>query len=73
MRPQLIAGIVLAVLGALILFRGLTYGGGRSVVRVGEFQASVEERRPIPAWVGGLAIGGAVLLIGAGMRRRRVA
>jgi len=71
MKAQTIAGIVLAGLGALIMVRGLNYGAQRSVVRVGDFQASVEERRAIPTWVGGVAIAGGLVLVGAGLRRRR--
>jgi len=71
MKPQMIAGIVLAGLGAFIVLRGLNYSSQRSVMRVGEFQASVEERRAVPTWVGGVALVGGLLLVGAGLRRRR--
>jgi uncharacterized cupredoxin-like copper-binding protein len=71
MKPQLIAGILLAVLGAFIVFRGLTYGSQRSVIQVGDMKASVDARRSVPTWVGGVAIVGGVLLIGAGVRRRQ--
>ena len=70
MKPLAIAGIVLAVLGAFIVFRGLSYGSHRSVMRVGDMQVSAEEQRAIPAWVGGVAIvGGVLLLVGASRRR----
>jgi hypothetical protein len=69
MRPTTIAGILLLALGAFILFRGLSYTSDRSVLKVGEFQASVEERRSVPAWAGGLiAVAGIGLLV-AGRRR----
>jgi drug/metabolite transporter (DMT)-like permease len=71
MKPQMIAGIVLVGLGVFIVLRGLNYGSQRSVMRVGDFQASVETRRAIPTWVGGVAIVGGLLLVGAGVRRRR--
>lgn len=71
MKPQVIVGILLAGLGAFILLRGLTYNSSRSVIRVGEVQASVEERRAIPTWAGGIAIAGGILLISTGLRRRR--
>jgi len=71
MKPMAIAGIVLAVVGAFIVFRGLSYGSHRSVMRVGDLQVSAEEQRAIPAWVGGVAIVGGVLLVAAGVRRRR--
>jgi len=70
MKPQVIAGIALACLGVFLLLRGFNYGSHRSTMRVGEFQASVEERRAIPAWVGGVAIIGGLLLVGASRRTR---
>ena len=71
MKWQMLAGIILAGLGAFIVLRGLSYGSGRSVVRVGDFQASVEEQRAIPTWVGGVAIVAGLLLVGASSVRRR--
>lgn len=69
MKPQLIVGIVLVVLGAFIVFRGLSYSE-RSVIEVGDMKASVDARRSVPTWVGAAAIAGGVLLIGAGVQRR---
>ena len=71
MKPQLIAGILLVVLGAFIVFRGMGYGSEHSVIQVGDMKASVDARRSVPTWVGGVAIVGGVLLIGAGVRRRQ--
>lgn len=71
MKAKLITGVVCAGLGIFILVRGLNYGYQRSVMRVGEFQASVEEHRAIPPWVGAVAIAGGLLLVGAGLRSRR--
>jgi hypothetical protein len=68
---QLIAGLVLVGLGAYVVLQGVSYGSHRSVMRLGDFQASVEEQRAIPTWAGGLAIVGGVVLVGAGLRRRR--
>jgi drug/metabolite transporter (DMT)-like permease len=70
MKPQVILGIVLAGIGAFIVLRGLNYGSDRSVMRVGEFQASVETRRAVPLWVGGVAIVAGLLLVGASAARR---
>lgn len=70
MKPQLMVGILLAVLGAFIVFRGLSYASQHSVIQVGDVKASVDARRSVPTWVGGVAIVGGVLLIGAALRRR---
>ncbi|HXI65056.1 MAG TPA: hypothetical protein VNH14_11165 [Gemmatimonadales bacterium] len=71
MRPLSIAGILLVVVGAFIVFRGLSYGSQRNVMRIGDVQVAAEEQRAIPAWIGGVAIVGGVLLLSAGVRRRR--
>jgi hypothetical protein len=70
MRPLSLVGILLLVVGAFILFRGLTYKSKDEVLRVGDLKASVEEKRAVPAWVGGLAIVGGIVLLAAGMKRR---
>jgi drug/metabolite transporter (DMT)-like permease len=70
MKPQMIAGILLLVLGAFIVFRGLSYGSQHSVIQVGDMKASVDAQRPVPTWIGGVAIVGGALLVGAGLRRR---
>jgi hypothetical protein len=70
MRPATLGGILLIALGAFILFRGFSYTSNRSVLKVGELEASLEERRTVPAWAGGvIAVAGLVLLV-AGARRR---
>ena len=72
MKPMVIAGIVLALLGAFVLFSdGFTFASQRSVLRVGDLEVSAEERRTVPDWVGGVAIVGGLLLVGAGTLGRR--
>lgn len=71
MRPWVFAGIVLAAIGAFVLTRGISYPSHRSAVKVGRFEASVQEQRAVPRWVGGVAIVGGVLMIGAGIRGRK--
>jgi uncharacterized membrane protein len=70
MKAMVIAGIVIVILGAVILFRGISYPSERSFVKVGGFEASVQEYRVIPAWIGGVAIAGGLALIIAGRRKR---
>jgi len=73
MKPFVIGGIVLVVLGCFIVFQGLSFGSQRNVMRVGDLQVSAEEQGWIPPWVGGVAIVGGVLLAAGGARRRRAA
>jgi uncharacterized membrane protein len=67
-KAMIIAGILIMVFGAIVLFRGISYPSERSFVKVGGFEASVQEHRVIPAWVGGVAIVGGLALIIAGKR-----
>jgi drug/metabolite transporter (DMT)-like permease len=69
MRLLIIVGILIAVLGAFIVFGGISYPSEHSVVKVGGFHASLEEHREIPAWVGGIAIAGGLVLVVAGICR----
>jgi uncharacterized membrane protein len=70
MRPISIVGILLVLLGAFILFRGLNYKSKDEVLRVGDLKASVEEKHAVPAWVGGIAIVAGVVMLAGGMKRR---
>lgn len=71
MKRWLFAGIVVAALGAFVLTRGISYPSHRSAMRVGGFEASVQEQRAIPRWVGVVAVAGGALMIGAGLRGRK--
>jgi uncharacterized membrane protein len=70
MRPQALIGIVLVILGAFIVFRGVSYKSKDEVLKVGDLKASVEEKHAGPTWVGGIAIVAGVVLVAAGMKRR---
>jgi uncharacterized membrane protein len=70
MRPQALIGIVLVILGAFIVFRGVSYKSKDEVLKVGDLKASVEEKHAVPTWVGGIAIVAGVVLVAAGMKRR---
>ena len=70
MRPLSLLGIVLVVLGAFIVFRGLTYSSREEVLKIGDVKASVESKKAVPTWAGGVAIVAGIALLAAGMRRR---
>jgi len=70
MKPAMLAGIVLILAGSFVVFRGLTYTSDRSVLKIGDLEASVQEKKEVPAWVGAVALaGGAALLVGS-LRKR---
>jgi hypothetical protein len=70
MRPQALIGIVLIILGAFVVFRGMSYSSKDEVLRVGDVKASVESKKAVPTWAGGIAIVAGVVLLAAGMKRR---
>jgi len=70
MRPLAMAGLLLLVLGGFILLRGLSFTSQKSVLKVGEFQVSVEERREVTDWAGAVAVAGGLGLLLTGRRRR---
>jgi hypothetical protein len=70
MRPLSLIGIVLLAIGAYVLFRGASYSSRDEVLKVGDVKATVESKKAIPTWVGGVAIIAGVVLVAAGMKRR---
>jgi UDP-N-acetylmuramyl pentapeptide phosphotransferase/UDP-N-acetylglucosamine-1-phosphate transferase len=70
MRPQALIGIVLLVLGAFIVFRGMSYSDRDEVLKVGDVKASVESKKAVPTWAGGLAIVAGIALLATGMKRK---
>ena len=70
MRPQALVGIILLVIGAFILFRGMTYKSKDEVLKVGDLKASVEQKHTVPTWAGGVALVAGIVLLAGGMKRR---
>jgi hypothetical protein len=61
------ADAILALLGAFIIIKGVSYTREESVFRLGDIEAKVEQKHRIPQWPGGIALGaGLVLLIHGG-------
>jgi uncharacterized membrane protein len=73
MRPIILIGIVLVVLGALVLaYQGINYTRTEKVLDLGPIHATkdTQERIPLPPILGGIALIGGVGLLIAGARRR---
>ena len=71
MRPLSLIGIVLLAVGAYLTFTGGSYTSKEEVLNVGDVRLEAEQKKAIPTWVGGVAIVAGVVLIAAGMKRRR--
>jgi hypothetical protein len=70
MRPQALIGVILIVIGAFVVFRGVSYKSRDEVLKVGDVKASVEQKRAVPTWAGGVAIVAGLVLLAGGMKRR---
>lgn len=70
MRISLIAGLILVAAGIFMILRPIHYPTDRSVVKLGNFQASVQAERTLPPWAGGVVLGAGVVLLGAAVLKR---
>lgn len=66
MKPMMIIGIVLIVLGVMgLVFQGITYTTREKVVDLPGVQVTSEKQKtiPIPAILGGLALAGGIVAV----------
>jgi hypothetical protein len=72
MKPAMMIGILLVVLGGLALaYQGFNYTRQEKVIDVGPIHATAErqEHVSVPPILGGLALVGGILLVVAGARK----
>lgn len=70
MRVTLIAGLVLAALGAFVVFQGVSYTKEESVFKFGGLEAKMQQKNRVPEWIGGVALGAGLVLVIAGLKKR---
>jgi hypothetical protein len=70
MRVTLIAGVVLAALGAFVVFKGVSYTKEESVFKFGGLEAKMQQKNRVPEWIGGVALGAGLVLVIAGLKKR---
>jgi len=71
MKPTVLVGIVLIVLGAIALaYQGITYTTREKVIDLGPLKATVEKEKtiPLPPVLGALALAGGIVLVIVGRR-----
>jgi hypothetical protein len=68
MRPSVMLGIALIVIGGTIFLRGLS--APRTILKVGDLSVSAEERSPTAPWVIGLTVLAGIALVTTGTRRK---
>lgn len=72
MKPVMLVGIALIILGVLALaYQGITYTTRQKVIDLGPLQASVDKKKsiPLPPIVGAVALAGGVVLLIVGARK----
>jgi hypothetical protein len=72
MKPKLIIGIILIVLGiAAFAYQGITYTTREKVVDIGPIQVTSEKTKtlPIPPVVGAIALVGGIVLLVVGTKK----
>ncbi|HTG84641.1 MAG TPA: hypothetical protein VL853_07515 [Gemmatimonadales bacterium] len=72
MRISAVIGVLLLVVGVFVLVTGMQYKDTKKIVDVGDVEVKATDHRPIPKWVGIVALVGGVALVGAGMAGRKV-
>jgi hypothetical protein len=73
MKPMLIAGVVLILLGvAALAYQGITYSSRETVLDIGPLHATAERQKtfPVPPVVGIVAVAAGAALVFAGARKR---
>jgi hypothetical protein len=70
MRALQVSGVVLVLVGVWIVFRPPSYSSEQSVFKLGDIEAKVRQERPVPGWIGGVALGAGAVLFAVGLRRR---
>lgn len=73
MRPRLVIGVILIVLGVVALaVGGINYTTKEKVLEVGPLKAEAEKEQtiPLPPILGAIALVGGIVLVAVGARRR---
>jgi uncharacterized membrane protein len=72
MKPLVVVGVILIMLGGLALaYQGISYTDRETVVDLGPIEATAEKERniPLPPILGGLLLAGGIALVVIGSRR----
>lgn len=76
MKPLVLIGIVLIVLGAVALaFQGIPYTTREKIIDIGPIQASADAEKtfPLSPLLSGLVVTGGIVLVLMGWKKSRVA
>jgi hypothetical protein len=71
MRTLQILGAVLVAAGLFLIIRPPSYPHQESVFKLGDLEATVQDKRTVPGWVGGVLLGAGCVLVIVGMKGSR--
>ncbi|HUX73782.1 MAG TPA: hypothetical protein VMV25_07830 [Steroidobacteraceae bacterium] len=69
MRIFQILGALLIAGGLYIMIAAPRFASEQSVFKVGDFQAKVQQQKPVPPWIGGIALGAGCVLLVVGFKK----
>lgn len=69
MRALPVSGLVLIAVGLWLIIRPPSYSREESVFKFGDVEARMQQQRPVPGWVGGVALGAGLVLVVVGLRK----
>jgi hypothetical protein len=69
MRTLQILGAVLVAAGLFLIVRPPTYPHQESVFKLGDIEATVQDKRTVPGWVGGVLLGAGCVLVIVGLKK----
>ena len=70
MKAAIVAGLILIAAGIFLIVRPPHYASEQSVFKLGQLEARMQQERALPGWVGGVALGAGIVLLGAGLVKR---
>jgi|HubBroStandDraft_6_1064221.scaffolds.fasta_scaffold2273756_1 hypothetical protein len=70
MKVLQIIGAILIAAGLYVLVKGASYPSDKSLFKVGDVEAKIEQHHEVPPWVGGVAIAAGVVLVVVGIGKR---
>lgn len=69
MKLSLIAGVLLIIAGAFVLYNGGSFSTRKDVLKVGDLKVTAEERHPVAPWIAGAVIVAGLALVVTGARK----
>ena len=70
MRPLVLIGIIVAIVGGILLYNGGSFTTRKKLVEIGDVKITAPDEHSIPQWAAGIAVLAGIGLVVAGSQRR---